>query len=361
MTAIWRDDGKGWRLEAPTGFNDEASLHTLVEQSPQVLPLSGSPALVVLGREVRLGNGFADLLGIEDTGRPVIIEVKLAHNSEARRAVVTQILTYAAYLRGISCEDFESLLVRHIRERGFESVADAVRAHDQVASLDVVSFSENISANLAHGSFRLVIVLDESPAELVQLVGYLEAVTDGLVIDLVTISKYDVGESAILVPQRIDAERHELPALGIRPTTEITDQGYLAEGADDFVAAIGAAPQDQKPLLNKLAAWAQRLEKDGLVSVATFHGTLNGRMTLLPRLRTDNAGLVTVWKEANGSAALQFWRTVFERRAPNSLPGVERAAAPSAVGRGNTTRDITDELLNAIEAAYREATSGFVS
>ncbi len=91
VTAISRNDGEGWRLESPAGFGNEASLHDLVEQTPQLLPLSGSPAITVLGREVRLGGGYADLVAIEAPGRLVVIEVKLAHNSEARRAVVSHV------------------------------------------------------------------------------------------------------------------------------------------------------------------------------------------------------------------------------------------------------------------------------
>ena len=42
-----------------------------------MLPLSGAPSLLILGREVSLGSGYADLVGVEISGRPVIIEVKL--------------------------------------------------------------------------------------------------------------------------------------------------------------------------------------------------------------------------------------------------------------------------------------------
>jgi hypothetical protein len=68
MTAIWRNDGTEWRLLAPTGFQDEKTLHDLVEQTPQILPLAGSPRLVVAGREVLLGNGYADLVAVETVG-----------------------------------------------------------------------------------------------------------------------------------------------------------------------------------------------------------------------------------------------------------------------------------------------------
>jgi len=52
MTAIWQNDGPGWRLSAPIGFPDEQTLHDLVEETPQILPLAGDPRLVVVGNEV---------------------------------------------------------------------------------------------------------------------------------------------------------------------------------------------------------------------------------------------------------------------------------------------------------------------
>ena len=75
--------------------------------------------------------------------------------------------------------------------------------------------------------------------------------------------------------------------------------------------------------------------------------------TLLPRLAGDDAGLVSIYCD-NGSAYLQFWRSVFERRAPHSIPAVEDAAN-TEIRQGNTTRDITGPLLEALTQAYREA------
>jgi hypothetical protein len=41
MTAIWQNDGSRWHLLSPTGFPNEATLHTLVEEAPHLLPLAG--------------------------------------------------------------------------------------------------------------------------------------------------------------------------------------------------------------------------------------------------------------------------------------------------------------------------------
>src|SRR4051794_10852971 len=100
MSSIWTSGEHGWTLLAPSGFPDEATLQSLVEDAPELLPLAGEPRLVVLGREVPIGGGYSDLIAVEPSGRLVVIEVKLASNAESRRAVVAQILGYAAFLRG---------------------------------------------------------------------------------------------------------------------------------------------------------------------------------------------------------------------------------------------------------------------
>jgi RecB family endonuclease NucS len=83
------------------------TLHDLVEETPRILPLAGDPGLVVVGKEVGLGNGHADLVAIEPSGRLAVVEIKSSRNAEAHRAVVAQILTYAANLKGLSPEAVE--------------------------------------------------------------------------------------------------------------------------------------------------------------------------------------------------------------------------------------------------------------
>ncbi|HET8626304.1 MAG TPA: hypothetical protein VFL91_02740 [Thermomicrobiales bacterium] len=319
-----------------------------------MLPLTGAPQLVVVGREVQLGNGYADLIAVEPSGRLAIIEVKLARNAEARRAVVAQVLTYAAYLRGMELAALEQgILGRHLGERGYTDLADAVASNDQAGAFEPAAFAEGVAESLGRGRFRLVIVLDEAPEELVRLVGYLSAVADQLLIDLITVSAYEVNGSQILVPQRVDAEEARPAPPGSMPKVPAPAGGY-SEGAEVFRAAIDKAPEPARQMLHCLLDWALSLEAEGLVRLGTYRGTTQ-RWTLLPRLRADNAGLVTIWND-NG-AYLSFYRSVFERRAPASLPRVEELVAPSRIGQGNTIRTITPELQGALTAAYREAAS----
>ena len=351
MAAIWQQREGAWRLLTPSSFPDEAALHDRIEEAPQLLPLAGSPRVTILGREVRLGTGYADLVGVERSGRPVVVEIKLAKNAEARRAVVAQVLAYAAYLFGLAVSDFEEgVLGGHLRQRGHESAASAVEADDQSGGLELEVFREALAAHLRSGLFRLVFVLDDAPEELVKLVGYLAAVTPELVIDLITVAQYDVGGSYILVPQRVEPERRDQESAP-PPQVAKEEHGELVRGGKDFADAIDAAAAQHQPLARRLFEWASSLEREGLAVLSSYHG--KSQMTLLPRLPVDDVGLVTVGLDGAG-VYLQFWRSVFERRAPKALPRVD-VLAPVKVGQGNMARLVTDELLDSVTEAYREA------
>ncbi len=175
-----------------------------------MLPLSGQPEIVAPLREVPLGGGSADVLAFEASGRPVVIEAKLSKNPEAKRAVVAQTLAYAAWLHGATVEELEKdILQSHLAG---ETLATAVEESNGRVAFDPNEFYANLAGHLAEGSFRLVIVLDDAPAQLVRLTGYLEEITtDRISVDLVTVSAYEVNGAQILVPQRIDAEREPEP------------------------------------------------------------------------------------------------------------------------------------------------------
>lgn len=312
-----------------------------------MLPLAGSPRLTVLGREVRLGTGSADLLAVESTGRVVIIEVKLAENAESRRAVVAQVLSYAGYLQGLDPEQLESrILGRHLEGGG--SVLAAVQAAGHEDAVDPEDFRAGLVRSLADGSFRLVIVLDSAPDELVQVVGYLQSITDKIDIDLVTVTAYDVGGSQALVPQRIEPGRR-MRELSDAQVTARQSSG-VHSGSAEFRSVIATLPASRQDVLTRLADWAETLERDSLVRLLTYRGSSG--TALLPYLLAEDAGLVTI-ACGKGSDYMQFWRSVFERRAPYSIPAVE-AALGTELKQGNATRKFAQPLLDALTLAYRE-------
>lgn len=354
MGAIWRRQDDEWRQLSPSGFPSEEKLHDLVEGAPGLLPLSGNPSVVVLGREVQLGPGSADLLAVEPDGRPVIVEIKLRRNSEARRAVVAQVLTYAAYLKGLSVDELEGALSRHLADAGASSILDLVRRSDQSAEIEVGEFTDGLAEALATGAFRLVLVLDEAPSELVQLVGYLESISRGIVIDLVTVSAYEAGGEELLVPQRVDPEHvPEAEEAAPKRGRQASKSRREVDGSAAFEEAIERAPAAERRELARLLEWARGLEAEGLATLRTVFG--KDREILTVWVRGEKAGLVSIWRD--GGAYISLWRSVFVRLAWSHLGLVEDAIGET-VGQGSTIRDPRPALLDILTDAYRTAVGG---
>ncbi|MGE5281750.1 MAG: hypothetical protein ACM3N0_05410 [Chloroflexota bacterium] len=352
MGAIWRQEGEEWQRLSPAGFPSEEKLHDLVEREPSLLPLSGSPSLVVLGREVALGAGFADLVAVEPDGRVAVLEIKLSRNSDARRAVIGQILTYAAYLKGLSIPAFEEILRPHLARAEVGSVLELVRSSEQSPEVDGVEFSDGLAESLASGAFRLVLVLDEAPSELVQLVGYLESIASGVVIDLVTVAAYEAGDEQLLVPQRVDPEHPDEQVAALTPAAvrRTAKSRREVDGSDAFEAAVNRAPETDRPELMRLLKWARELEGERIATLRTVFGS--ERQILKVWVPGKTAGLVSIWNE-NG-AYLSLWRSVFVRLAWDRIAPVEEIVG-EPIGQGSTVRNPSDALLAALADAYRDA------
>ncbi len=351
MAGIWTHSGEGWRSQAPLPFADELELHRLIADNPQFLPMAGSPHLAVLGSEVHLGSGYADILAVESSGRPVIIEVKLAKNPQSRREIVAQAIAYAAFLHGTRVDRLErEILGRQLEEKGHDSVLAAVKAQDQQGAVDEDDFSTALQEFLDSGNFRIVLALDELSAELERTVAYLDAVTvPALTIDLLTIEVYEVGGVRIALPQRITPDLTTAPSTPAPPKRHY---GALTDGTEAFRASVAAISGEPRQQFENLIGWAERLARLPNVRLFSYEGS--ERFTLLPRIRPEDSGLVTIWND-KGEPYLSFWRSVFERRAPGSIAAVEKVISPAKLGQGNTTREITSDLLGAIERAYEEA------
>lgn len=336
---------------SPTGFPDEATLHTLVERDPYLLPLAESPRIAVVGREVRLGSGYADLLAVEEEGRLVVIEIKLARNAEARRAVVAQVLAYASELQRLTPEALESdVLGAELAKRGHTSLFDAAKKLDQTGSMDEEAFRANLTASLAQGRIRLVLVLDAAPPELVRIARYLRLVAEGRVLlDLITLASYSVGGTEIVVPQRVDAEA---PAEDSEARArKSVKKGELTEGAAVFESSIASAPPPEQARIRQLLDWAHALESEELVTLQSYRGVAD-RWVLLPRLVAEGAGLVSIWNERK--ASLQLWRSVFESKAPEFIAPVE-AAIGGPLKQGGNAKNWDASTLELLTKAYRRA------
>ncbi len=357
MAGIWINSGAEWELGSPQEFQDEAALHRLIQKDPQLLPLAGSPRLTVLGPQIKLGSGLADILAVESSGRPTIIEVKLGRNPEARRSVVSQILAYAAFLQGWSIDRLEQgPLHKPLADEGYESILAAVQAQDQEGTVDPNSFTTSLQGYLDQGDFRLVLVLDEVSEELERVVAYLDALTvQGLTIDLITLKVYDVKGAKVALPQRVSPDLSAtIPQTTTARTRPAKSRRNLSDGADVFRTSVEGITGETRKVFDDLIERVEQLGCLPNVRVVTNDpGT--GRFTLLPKIVPDGSGLIVIWNEGEQST-LTVHRSVLERLAPNSVQRVERA-----IGRPFRTKavlkvvDISPQVIEALTAAYQEA------
>ena len=254
------------------------------------MPLAGLPRLTVLGSEVRLGNGYADILAVEPTGRPAIIEVKLARNPEARKEIVSQVLAYAAFLRGMSVEGLEQgLLGKGSAVASSGSILGAVQALDQEGAVDADTFTASLQEYLSQGNFRLVLVLDEISAELERIVAYLDAITvHALTIDVITLNIYEVNDVTVALPQRVS------PDLSATPLSTTTGRAKSPGSRGDLTdAQMYSGIRWQKlqgnleRTLDMLVEWAEQLSSLPNVRLFTFTGIEGKRNHTLAQ---NNAG-----------------------------------------------------------------------
>jgi hypothetical protein len=127
--------------------------------------------------------------------------------------------------------------------------------------------------------------------------------------------------------------------------------GNVMPGVELFRAQLATVPDNRRPVLERFAAWAQRLADERLAEVSTYFGK-RGEVLLRPRLLPERAGLVSLYRWTDDSAMLSLWRSVFEHRAPRSIERVESLIAPIPLGNGETVYDVSDELLAALYDAY---------
>lgn len=349
MSGIW-SEGEDGRLRpaAPHHFESEKQLHDVIQDAPGILPLAGSPSLAVVGREFPLGPGRADLLAFEvDTGRPVIIEIKMAANSD-RRTVLTQVLGYAAALRHLDFNAVEQVALSLNPGVAGQGIADLIAQSVQDADFTPEAFREKAEHALKDGRVRCVVVMDSAPASLLELTSYLQEVTDDrLALDLVAITAYSLGDRRVIVPQLVEADpwaqKQIFTSMASKPVKP-------SPGCAPFEAAFASAPEPVRAELARLTAWVRQLEADGLATPYSSEG--KGRWVLNPRIPGQERGFVTVWFE--GTAKLSPYRTVLAAQAPRALEVLD-AACPGQIGQGNfLAAPYSDRLLAMLRAAYEE-------
>lgn len=185
MPVVRSGADKEARTLAPSQFLNEQDLENALANHWQLIvddDTEEAPVRLVQ-RQVPLGDaGIADLLFVDASGLPIVVEVKLKANAQSRRDVVAQVFDYVSSLSLLTAEQLDDTVDGALLE-AVNSFPDEERddaAHDRWRSC---------AANLRAGKARVIVAVDEAPDELTRIMRFLNDHSD-LDVRLVTVRQY---------------------------------------------------------------------------------------------------------------------------------------------------------------------------
>lgn len=111
-------------LAAMTSTETEQRLEELLVASPDLL----SDGLNIVARQLPTDAGFPDLLGVDQDGRLVVLELK---RGTLTRDAVAQILDYASDLGARDVDDLAHHIEKHSGQAGVEEIEDFIDWHSR--------------------------------------------------------------------------------------------------------------------------------------------------------------------------------------------------------------------------------------
>ena len=193
---------KPWQVVNSAKFKLEKELHNLLYNSPDVLPLAdlnpeANPVAFFIKEAGLPGSGHTDLIGFDKDGNIVIVECKLAKNTEIKRKVIGQIIEYAAFLWGLSYEDIDAISMRS-EGKTLSELAKASIGRD----FKPEEFIMGVENSLTQGNFELIIAVDKINHELERIIEYLDkSERPGVQIRALEVRLFANGDTQIIAPR----------------------------------------------------------------------------------------------------------------------------------------------------------------
>jgi len=178
-----------------SNYTSERELQDILADNPALLVNETDPTIALVQTEVNLPNtGKADILFVDSSGLPIVVEVKLAKNAESRREIVAQIFDYISSIAQFTVDELDDLTDSNLLT-AINGLSNKNNSTEQIWKL--------CSKNLRAGDVRVVLAIDKAPDELIRIVRF---VNDKSVLDvrLVEFQKFSDDKSkAIIVPNFI--------------------------------------------------------------------------------------------------------------------------------------------------------------
>lgn len=205
---------------------NEDWLQNLIHDNPGLIPASEIEAcfdnLVPIMREFTLPSGYLDNFYVTPEGYPVLVEVKLWKNQEARRKVVAQILEYAKDFAALSYEDINREIRKQLKNQklGENPLHEIVSAYAASQPVEAI-FVDRVTRNLREGRFLLLILGDGIREEMAALADYLMHHSLRYAFGMIEIKLFKIPDGSVLALPRVLAKTQTIE----RHVTVVTTQG----------------------------------------------------------------------------------------------------------------------------------------
>ena len=379
--AIYRIVGDKEKLDEvdTTSFGQEgvlerADLQRMLRDQPGVL----EEGLLIISEEFgdwQDSNRRIDLLGLDASGRLVVIELK---RGETGSHMDLQAIRYAAMVANMTnkkvLETYQGYLNERAREKGETSEDDEaerrIQEHLGTMGEELEIFTETP---------RIILASENFGKELTTCVMWLNdswLSATGQEIKCIRLQPHRNGheiliETSVVIPlpeasaYRIPFAQRKEEAREQRARKQRSGKSRQIPGQDAFEESIPMAPEKFQPGLRRLYDFAVDLEEEKLADLSTYINARQDYFRLELRVPGESDYLVSfnnLLGKGGKGGEISFWPTQ-EGIAPKSLSRIDGLIGPATSSTGvrhrmlsvTKTADKLEEILAAIGEVYREA------
>lgn len=298
MAIIISKDGKGAKRIEETNFDYEDSLQEYIYNNPDAVPIydiDENIRLLVIAREVSVGSGSIDAMGIDQNGDIYLIETKLFKNQD-KRTVVAQVLDYGASLwkHGADFEDFLTPVEEQCQKNFELSLNEKLQEFYELETEEVAELLDNMQTNLNTGAFKFVVLMDKIEKRLKDLVLFLNQ-NSHFDVYAVEMEYYKHEGYEIVIPKvhGTDVKKNVASLQKSTNRKSWTKESFFEEINNNL-------EPDQKAAIRMLFEWAER-RSDSIV-----YGTGMRTGSFMPKFDfMGNYSFIVCYSD--GRVRLQFW------------------------------------------------------